>query len=121
MLNLHYFLIPFFDGTFYAESRLVKGDAFFLTHRLEGSDNLKKVRKEIVGMQQLTHNTLLSEHGQSETAHIETTLGELIGAINEEVGPEEDYLVSKTVLHLIEAGGIRFLNPRGCVEISWAS
>ena len=72
-------------------------------------------------MQQLIYNSLLSEHGQSETAHIETTLGELIEAINEEVEPEEDYLVSKTVLHLIDAGRIRFLNPRGGLEILWAS
>ena len=64
-------------------------------------------------MQQLAPNTLPSEHGQSEQAPIVTTLGELIEAINEEVEPEEDYLVSRTVSHLIDTGRIRFLDPKG--------
>jgi transposase-like protein len=79
------------------------------------------VRKEIVGVQQLAHNTLLSGHGPSEPVSIVTTLGELIEAINEEVEPEEDYLVSKAVTHLIAAGRIRFLNPKSTLEILWAS
>jgi len=72
-------------------------------------------------MQQLAHNTLPSEQGQSEPAPIVTTLGGLIEAINEEVEPEEDCLVSKAVSHLIDAGRIRFLNPKGGLEILWVS
>jgi hypothetical protein len=79
------------------------------------------VGKEITGMQQLAHNTLRSEQSQSEPAPIVTTLGELIEAINEEVEPEEDYLVSKAVSHLIDAGQIRFLDPKGGLEILWVS
>ena len=89
--------------------------------RQEDGDNSQHLRKEIAGMQQLAHNTPLSGHDQSEPAPVVTTLSELIEAINEELEPEEDYLVSKTVLHLINAGRIRFLNPKGELEILWAS
>ena len=68
-------------------------------------------------MQQLAPNTLPSEHGQSEPVPIITTLGDLIEAINEDVEPEEDYLVSEAVSHLIDAGRIRFLNTKGGLEI----
>ena len=70
-------------------------------------------------MQQLAHTTLPSEPGHSELATSVTTLGELIGAIDEEVDPEQDYLVAKVVSHLLDTGRIRFLNPKGELEILW--
>lgn len=40
---------------------------------------------------------------------IETTLYELIGAIDEEVEPGEEWLVAQTVLHLLDTGQAKFL------------
>ena len=112
VLNLHCFLVSSTDGTLCAKSRIAKEGVFFLTHRLEESDHSKQVGKEIIGIQQLAHNTQLSE-----PVPIVTTLGNLIEAINEEVEPEEDYLVSRAVSHLIDEGRIRFLDPKGGLEI----
>jgi len=51
------------------------------------------------------------EHSGSTT--IETTLYELIEAINEQVQPGEDRLVVEAVLDLIETGRITFPGSRG--------
>lgn len=80
-------------------------------HRRVGSDNSKYVRKEINTMLQLAHATPQSEQDQPEPVPVVTTLGKLIETVNEEVEPEEDYLVSSTVLDLLNTCRIRFLNP----------
>jgi hypothetical protein len=54
-----------------------------------------------------------------EATTITTTLRELVGTIQEEVDPEEDHLVPEVVLHLLEAGRIRFLNPKGDLDLVW--
>jgi hypothetical protein len=54
-------------------------------------------------------------------ATIPTTLRELIEAIEKEVEPKEDHLVGEVVLHLLDTGRIRFLNPRGELELLWLS
>lgn len=46
-----------------------------------------------------------------------TSLRDLIEAIEDEVGPREDPLVAEIVLDLLEAGRIRFTDPRGLVKI----
>ena len=60
------------------------------------------------------------EHSGSTT--IETTLYELIGAINEQVQPGEDRLVVETVLDLIDTGQITFPGTMGesvsCLSIN---
>jgi hypothetical protein len=72
-------------------------------------------------MQQIPHAYSRPESAQPELATITTTLGELIEAINEEVEPEEDHLLDEVVLHLLESGRIRFLNPAGELELLWLS
>ena len=65
-------------------------------------------------------STAKTEHSGSTT--IETTLYELIGAINEHVQPGEDLLVVETVLHLIDTGQITFPGSMGesvsCLSIN---
>lgn len=72
-------------------------------------------------MQQMAQPYSTPEPAQPELATITTTLGELIGAINEELEPEEDHLVAKVVLHLLETGRIKFMNPMGELELLWLS
>lgn len=50
----------------------------------------------------------------TESAHpglttIKTTLYDLIEAIDEEMDPGEEWLVSRSVLHLLDTGKARFL------------
>lgn len=40
---------------------------------------------------------------------VQTTLYELIAAMNEDVLPEEDWVVTDAVLELFESGRVRFL------------
>jgi hypothetical protein len=70
-------------------------------------------------MQQLPHAYSRPESTQPELATIKTTLGELIKAISEEVEPEEDHLVAEVILHLLETGRIKFLNPMGEINLVW--
>lgn len=42
-------------------------------------------------------------------ATIRTTLYDLIEAINDEIGPDEEQLVVATVVHLLQTGRVRFL------------
>jgi hypothetical protein len=45
---------------------------------------------------------------------IKTTLYELIGAINEEIPPEDDWLVTDVVLHLLNNPSVKLLKrPNG--------
>ena len=70
-------------------------------------------------MQQIPHAYSRPEPAQPELAAITTTLGELIGAINEEVEPEEHHLVAEVILHVLETGRIKFLNPKGEINLIW--
>ena len=70
-------------------------------------------------MEQLAHDFSTLEPAQPELATIKTTLGELIGAINEEVELEEDHLVAEAVLHMLETGRIKFPNPTGELSLVW--
>jgi hypothetical protein len=70
-------------------------------------------------MEQLAEMWMTSELAEPEVTAIETTLYDLVEAINEEVGPEEDHLVSEIVLDLLDRGRIRFLDPKGKVEFLW--
>jgi hypothetical protein len=72
-------------------------------------------------MQQTQHAYSRLEPAQSDLAIISTTLGELIEAIDEVVEPDEDHLVTEVVLHLLDTGRIRFLNPKGELELLWLS
>jgi hypothetical protein len=96
-------------------------EALCLIQGLVCGDNSKDMRKEINTMLQLAHTTPPSEQDQPDPAPIVTTLRELIEAINEEVEPEEDYLVAEAVSHLLETGRIRVLNPKGELEILLSS
>ena len=53
------------------------------------------------------------EPEHSGTTTIQTTLYELIEAINEQVRPGEDLLAVEAVLDLIDTGQIRFPGSRG--------
>jgi hypothetical protein len=44
----------------------------------------------------------------TDTGIIHTTLYDLIEAISAEVGPQEDHLVTATLVHLINSGRVRF-------------
>ncbi|MGD9033976.1 MAG: hypothetical protein PVJ69_12550 [Desulfobacteraceae bacterium] len=72
-------------------------------------------------MQLTPHAYSRPEPAQPELATIPTTLRELIEAIEKEVEPKEDHLVGEVVLHLLDTGRIRFLNPRGELELLWLS
>jgi hypothetical protein len=49
-----------------------------------------------------------SGHTPPATRTIHTTLYDLIAAINEEVAPQEDHLVTATVVHLMNSGRVKF-------------
>lgn len=70
-------------------------------------------------MQHIPHAYSRPEPAQPEWAAITTTLGELVGAINEEVEFEEDQLVAEVVMHLLATGRIKFLNPKGELNLAW--
>ena len=59
-------------------------------------------------------DTLKTKH--SKLTHINTTLYELIEAISDEVQPEEDKLVSETVLHLLNSNRIRYLDAAPAIK-----
>jgi hypothetical protein len=70
-------------------------------------------------MQQTARAFQLLDPAHPEATTITTTLRDLIGAIQEEVEPEEDHLVADVVLDLVESGRIRFLNPKGDLALLW--
>jgi hypothetical protein len=53
------------------------------------------------------HGSIVLETQPAALTSTETTLYELIETINDIVGPGEDRLTCKTVLHLIDSGKIR--------------
>ena len=65
-------------------------------------------------MAQVFH-TIAPAHSGSTT--VKTTLHELIEAINKEVEPGEDRLVTETVLDLIDTGQVKFLGSIGESDI----
>ena len=64
-------------------------------------------------MQSLARSNIVFDYGGDPTT--ETTLYELIEAITEELGPAQDKLVPKILLHLVLSGQIRFLSS---IELS---
>lgn len=70
-------------------------------------------------MQQAVQAFQLLDPTNAELTTITTTLRDLIGAIQEEVEPEEDHLIAEVVLDLVETGRIRFLNPKGDIALLW--
>lgn len=45
-----------------------------------------------------------------ERTTIQTTLYDLIVAIREEIGPDEEHLVTPVVVHLLNSGRIKFID-----------
>lgn len=70
-------------------------------------------------MQQAVQAFQLLDPTNAELTTITTTLRDLIGAIQEEVEPEEDHLIAEVVLDLVDTGRIRFLNPKGDIALLW--
>ena len=52
-----------------------------------------------------------------EPTRITTTLYDLINALSAEVAPEDDYLVTAAVVHLINSGRARFVGSRKTLAI----
>ena len=63
-------------------------------------------------MEAIAHDLQMEETIHPELSIIETNLFELIGAINEEVAPGEDWMVTEIVSDLMETGKISFLGFR---------
>ena len=59
-------------------------------------------------MQSMAQTFPISNPAQSSLTTFKTTLYELIEAIAEEIKPEEERLVTETVLHLFETGKVKF-------------
>jgi predicted DNA-binding protein len=59
-------------------------------------------------MEPMPHNIIKSEHQNHEKNISMTTLYELLEAIEEEIKPDEDWMVSEIVLNLFNSGKIRF-------------
>jgi hypothetical protein len=53
----------------------------------------------------------------TEPTKITTTLYDLVAALNTEVEPADDYLVTAAVMHLINAGHARFVGSRQRLSI----
>jgi hypothetical protein len=50
------------------------------------------------------------EQSHSDVSPIHTTLYDLIEALSQEVGPGEDHLVTAALVHLINSGGVKFVD-----------
>lgn len=48
---------------------------------------------------------------------VQTTLYDLIAAINSEVGPDDDDLVTATIVHLMHSGRVRFTDDPRSIEV----
>jgi hypothetical protein len=55
-----------------------------------------------------THTT--REQPDPEVSTIHTTLYDLIEALSQEVGPGQDHLVTAALVHLINSGGVKFVD-----------
>jgi len=64
-------------------------------------------------MEQAAHILPTYEMEYSGLSEVQTTLHDLIVAVNEEVEPEEDGLVGEVVSDMLDAGQIKFLDPMG--------
>ena len=64
-------------------------------------------------MEQTAHILSASEAEYSGLGEIQTTLRDLVEAVNEEVAIGEDRMVAEVVLDMLDDGKIKFLNPRG--------
>jgi hypothetical protein len=51
---------------------------------------------------------------------ITTTLYDLVAAINDEVGANEDALVTATVMHLLHSGRVKFLGDHEDIKVACA-
>ena len=63
-------------------------------------------------MEAIAHDLNMEETIHPELSIIQTTFYELIAAINNEVEPEENWLVTEIVLDLIDTGKIKFPGAR---------
>ena len=54
---------------------------------------------------------------KTNTTTIHTTLYDLIAAISSEVGPENDALVTATIVRLLRSGRIRFTDDPRAIEV----
>jgi hypothetical protein len=62
-------------------------------------------------MKQMARKLIAGPQARMEYNFVQTTLYELIAAINEGILPEEDWIVTDTVFELFETGRARFLAP----------
>ena len=53
----------------------------------------------------------------SEPSRITTTLYDLVAALNTEVEPADDHLVTAAVMHLVNSGQARFVGSRKQVTV----
>jgi len=61
-------------------------------------------------MEATARNFYTTETALPRLATCKTTLYDLIETIDEEVEPGEEWLVAKTVMHLIDTGKVTFVN-----------
>ena len=61
-------------------------------------------------METLDQMVRTSKPDQTERGMVQTTLYELIEALNQEVHPEEDWIVADAVMDLFKSGRARFLS-----------
>ncbi len=61
-------------------------------------------------MEATAEDFYMAESARPRLTTIKTTLYELIEAIDEEVEPGEEWLVVKTVSHLLNTGSVTFFN-----------
>ena len=63
-------------------------------------------------MHELSHTTSTKRATNLSSTTINTTLYDLIDAVSNEVGAEDEKLIQKTVLHLIDSLRIKFIGNR---------
>ena len=68
-------------------------------------------------MQALATNLATVPATFSTPVSITTTLYDLVEAINAEVGPDEDRLVTAALMHLINSSRVRFVGSRKTLTI----
>jgi hypothetical protein len=68
-------------------------------------------------MQALATNLATVPAITATPVHITTTLYDLVEAVNAEVGPDEDRLVTAAVMHLINSSRARFVGSRKTLTV----